>query len=259
MPVDVTKDFIHVQIRDFAYDKCRITSFDGKLPMGVRSKYCKVQNSDDWKTRAFIFRRADGWTKAKAVKWANDHKRMQKSVDSYSDVDLIIHAAEGCSMCIDRLKEKGFEIPDVVPVDQLLVTFPVTFSSVLEPNSYIYLKRSWKPKTPKYGRQIESRYDLFIRGDDDEARCFTIGGGSTLFEGDVAVEVDTVDPWYNKETLGIKDDGNISNTPTHVTRLKQDDATVMMGETVVQIEMSDCTVTLTKKGNDSSFWKVRRD
>jgi len=73
-PIDETEDFIHIRVKDPGQFKtCRTTDFSGKLPKGVRAKYCQYKDKDEWAVQAWIFTKADGWTVEKAKAWVKDH------------------------------------------------------------------------------------------------------------------------------------------------------------------------------------------
>jgi len=75
LPIEETGDFIHYRILDPGlFETCRITDLQGRLPRGVRAKYCKYKGRDQWATQAYIFTKAEGWTRKKAVDWAEKHK-----------------------------------------------------------------------------------------------------------------------------------------------------------------------------------------
>jgi len=75
MPIEESSEFVHVRIMDpDQFETCRITDLQGRLPRGVRAKYCKYKGRDQWATQAYIFTKADGWTREKAVDWAEKHK-----------------------------------------------------------------------------------------------------------------------------------------------------------------------------------------
>jgi len=75
IPVEETADFVHVRLLDpDQFGTCRITDLQGRLPRGVRAKYCKYKGRDQWATQAYIFTKADGWTREKAGEWAEKHK-----------------------------------------------------------------------------------------------------------------------------------------------------------------------------------------
>jgi len=56
------------------FETCKTTGLQGRLPRGVRAKYCKYKGRDQWATQAYIFTKAEGWTREKAVDWAEKHK-----------------------------------------------------------------------------------------------------------------------------------------------------------------------------------------
>jgi len=75
LPIEETADFIHFRILEpDQFETCRITDLQGRLPRGIRAKYCKYKGRDQWATQAYIFTKADGWTREKAVDWAEKHK-----------------------------------------------------------------------------------------------------------------------------------------------------------------------------------------
>lgn len=75
MPIEETDQFIHVRVLDpDQFEMCRLTDFDGKLPQGVRAKYCKYANRDEWAVQAYIFEKAQGWTLDKAKDWVQTHR-----------------------------------------------------------------------------------------------------------------------------------------------------------------------------------------
>ena len=75
IPIEETSEFLHVRLMDpDQFETCRITDLQGRLPRGVRAKYCKYKGRDQWATQAYIFTKADGWTREKAVDWAEKHK-----------------------------------------------------------------------------------------------------------------------------------------------------------------------------------------
>ena len=75
IPIEETADFVHVRLLDpDQFGTCRITDLQARLPRGVRAKYCKYKGRDQWATQAYIFTKADGWAREKAVDWAEKHK-----------------------------------------------------------------------------------------------------------------------------------------------------------------------------------------
>jgi len=75
LPIEETADFIHIRILDPAqFETCRITDLQGKLPKGIRAKYCRYKGRNQWATQAYIFTKAEGWTRDKAVDWAEKHR-----------------------------------------------------------------------------------------------------------------------------------------------------------------------------------------
>lgn len=84
MPVEETEDFIHIRVLDPArFETCRITDFNGGLPQGVRVKYCKRKNSDEWAIQAYIFTKSDGWALDKAQNWVDEHKGKRQARFAY--------------------------------------------------------------------------------------------------------------------------------------------------------------------------------
>jgi len=76
MPVDVTENFIHIRVLDPAqFQTCRTTDFDGKLPTGIRAKYCQRKNGS-WDIQAYLFDRKH-WEEGKAKTWVESHKPKQ--------------------------------------------------------------------------------------------------------------------------------------------------------------------------------------
>lgn len=66
---------MHIRVKDpSAYDTCRLTDFDGKLPKGVRAKYCRRRDNGEWETQAYVFSKIN-WTREKAVSWVGEHKQ----------------------------------------------------------------------------------------------------------------------------------------------------------------------------------------
>jgi len=75
IPIDETADFVHIRLMDpDQFETCRISDLQGRLPRGVRAKYCKYKGRDQWATQAYIFTKAQGWSRDKAVDWAEKHK-----------------------------------------------------------------------------------------------------------------------------------------------------------------------------------------
>jgi hypothetical protein len=79
MPEDVTENFIHERVLDPAgFVTCRTTDFGGKLPAGVRAKYCQ-RKAGGWEIQAYLFDRKN-WTPEKAREWTSSHKPKQASI-----------------------------------------------------------------------------------------------------------------------------------------------------------------------------------
>jgi len=54
IPIEETADFVHVRLLDpDQFGTCRITGLQGRLPRGVRAKYCKYKGRDQWATQAY--------------------------------------------------------------------------------------------------------------------------------------------------------------------------------------------------------------
>jgi len=79
MPVDVTENFIHIRVLDPGqFTTCRTTDFDGKLPTGIRAKYCQRKNGS-WDIQAYLFDRKH-WEEGKAKSWVDSHKPKQAKI-----------------------------------------------------------------------------------------------------------------------------------------------------------------------------------
>jgi hypothetical protein len=92
MSWEIDKNFIrsgHGNINN--YSTCRTTTFDDKLPRGIKAIYCqRKDNNKVWETQSYLFPLSEGWTLNEAKNWfkSND-KNINKSVTNFLIRDLI--------------------------------------------------------------------------------------------------------------------------------------------------------------------------
>lgn len=91
MPWETTDNYIRSGHKDpNLYSTCRTTSFEDKLPKGIKAVYCKRKDNGEWETQSFLFPLSEGWNEAEAKVWFNAHsKEINKRLIEFLVRDLI--------------------------------------------------------------------------------------------------------------------------------------------------------------------------
>jgi len=72
------------------YSTCRTTTFDDKLPRGIKAIYCQRKDGKGWEVQSYLFPKAEGWTEPEAKKWfKTQNKSINKNVMEFLVRDLI--------------------------------------------------------------------------------------------------------------------------------------------------------------------------
>ena len=72
------------------YSTCRTTTFDDKLPRGIKAVYCQRKDGKGWETKSYLFPKSEGWDKKEAKQWFKTHnKTVNKRVVDYLVRDLV--------------------------------------------------------------------------------------------------------------------------------------------------------------------------
>jgi len=91
MPWEETDDFIRSGHGDKnKYSTCRTTTFDDKLPKGIKAVYCKRKDNSKWEIQSYLFPKSQGWNMGNAKSWFKSHnKSINKNVIAYLTRNLI--------------------------------------------------------------------------------------------------------------------------------------------------------------------------
>ena len=72
------------------YSTCKTTTFDDKLPRGIKAIYCQRKDGKGWETQSYLFPLSEGWTESEAKNWfKSNNKNINKQVAEYLVRDLI--------------------------------------------------------------------------------------------------------------------------------------------------------------------------